>query len=54
MSAITKLGKYLNINVEEQMSTDVPSGQVISQDPAGFTDDEHPTQIRIMIPLPLW
>ena len=39
-AAITKLGKYLNINVEEQMSTDVPSGQVISQDPAGFTDDE--------------
>ena len=37
--AITKLGKFLNINVEEQMSSDVPEGQVISQDPAGYTDD---------------
>ncbi len=37
--AIAKLGKFLNINVEFQMSTDVSEGTVISQDPIGFTDD---------------
>ena len=38
--AIAKLGKFLNINVEEQMSTEVEAGLVISQDPLGFTDDD--------------
>ena len=38
--AIAKLGKFLNINVEEQMSTEVEAGLVISQDPIGFTDDD--------------
>ncbi|MDD5804459.1 MAG: Stk1 family PASTA domain-containing Ser/Thr kinase [Clostridia bacterium] len=37
--AIAKLGKFININVEMQMSTDVAEGTVISQDPIGFTDD---------------
>lgn len=37
--AIAKLGKFININVEMQMSTDVAEGTVISQDPVGFTDD---------------
>ena len=37
--AIAKLGKFLNINVELQMSADVAEGTVISQDPIGFTDD---------------
>ena len=38
--AIAKLGKFLNINVETQVSTDVAEGTVISQDPIGFTDDD--------------
>ena len=38
--AIAKLGKFININVEMQMSTDVAEGTVISQDPTGFTDDD--------------
>ena len=38
--AIAKLGKFLNINVEEQASTDVAAGIVISQDPVGYTDDD--------------
>ena len=37
--AIAKLGKFININVEMQMSTDVAEGTVISQDPVGYTDD---------------
>ena len=37
--AIAKLGKFININVEMQMSTDVAEGTVISQDPIGYTDD---------------
>ena len=37
--AIAKLGKFININVEMQMSTDVAEGTVISQDPTGYTDD---------------
>ena len=38
--AIAKLGKFLNINVETQVSTDVAEGTVISQDPIGFTEDD--------------
>ena len=38
--AIAKLGKFININVEQQMSTEVAEGTVISQDPIGFTDDD--------------
>ena len=37
--AIAKLGKFININVEMQMSTDVAEETVISQDPIGYTDD---------------
>ena len=37
--AIAKLGKFINIDVEMQMSTDVAEGTVISQDPIGYTDD---------------
>ena len=38
--AIAKLGKFININVEQQMSTEAAEGTVISQDPIGFTDDD--------------
>lgn len=40
MRLLAKLGKFLNINVEEQASTDVAAGIVISQDPVGYTDDD--------------
>ena len=37
--AITALGKWVDIQVTEQQSTEVPAGQVISQDPSAETED---------------
>ena len=37
--AITSLGKWLDIQVKEEQSSEVPAGEVISQDPAGNTDE---------------
>ena len=37
--AITALGKWTDIQITEQQSTEVPAGQVISQDPSAVSDD---------------
>ena len=37
--AITALGKWTDIQITEQQSTEVPAGQVISQDPSSVSDD---------------
>ena len=37
--ALTALGKWVDIQVTEQQSTEVPAGQVISQEPSAETDD---------------
>lgn len=34
--AVTTLGKFVDINIEQQRSTDVAAGEVISQNPAGY------------------
>ena len=37
--AITTLGKWADIQITEQQSSEVPAGQVISQDPAATSED---------------
>ena len=37
--AITALGKWTDIQITEEQSTEVPAGQVISQDPSAVSDD---------------
>ena len=37
--AITALGKWTDIQITEQQSSEVPAGQVISQDPSAIADD---------------
>ena len=38
--AITALGKWADIQITEQQSSEVPAGQVISQDPSATSEDE--------------
>ena len=38
--ALTALGKWVDIQVTEQQSTEVPAGQVISQDPSAVSEDD--------------
>lgn len=47
--ALTTLGKFTDITVNEQMSTDVAAGEVISQDPEGgtVTDPDQPMTITV-------
>ena len=47
--ALTTLGKFINITINEQMSTDVAAGEVISQDPVGgeAADPDQPMTITI-------
>ena len=37
--AITALGKWADIQITEQQSSEVPAGQVISQDPSATSED---------------
>ena len=47
--AITTLGKWTDIKVTEQQSSDVASGEVISQDPAAdeYADPDQPIEIVV-------
>ncbi len=47
--ALTTLGKFINITINEQKSTDVAAGEVISQDPVGgeAADPDQPMTITI-------
>lgn len=38
--ALTALGKWVDIQVTEQQSAEVPAGQVISQDPSAVSEDD--------------
>ena len=38
--ALTALGKWVDIQITEQQSTEVPAGQVISQDPSAVSEDD--------------
>ena len=41
--ALTALGKWVDIQVTEQQSAEVPAGQVISQDPSAVSEDDDDT-----------
>ena len=47
--AITTLGKWIDVQVTEQQSSDVASGEVISQDPAAdeYADPDQPIEIVV-------
>lgn len=47
--AVTTLGKFIEINVNEQMSTEVAAGEVISQSPEGnsYADPDQPITITV-------
>lgn len=48
--AITRFGKFLNVEVQEQMSTEVAAGEVISQEPeAGYWEDPNTVSVVITV-----
>lgn len=48
--AITRFGKFLNVEVQEQMSTEVAAGEVISQEPeAGYWEDPNTVQVILTV-----
>lgn len=48
--AITRFGKFLNVEVQEQMSTEVAAGEVISQEPeAGYWEDPNTVNVVLTV-----
>lgn len=48
--AITRFGKFLNVDVQEQMSTEVAAGEVISQEPeAGYWEDPNTVNVVLTV-----
>lgn len=48
--AITRFGKFLNVEVQEQMSSEVAAGEVISQEPeAGYWEDPNTVNVVLTV-----
>lgn len=48
--AITRFGKFLNVEVQEQMNSEVAAGEVISQEPeAGYWEDPNTVNVVITV-----